>query len=79
MKKKDDSGKWEIQSPHKLFDYIREMYNIKSDSQLAHMLSSRTPLISRIRTGAMRMTPALMIAIHEQTKLPIEKIKEMSK
>ena len=66
-------------TPHKLFDYIREMYGIQSDVQLAHVLDSRTPVISRIRTRALRITPALIIAIHKQTKLPIEKIEEMAR
>ena len=79
MKSKDAKGQWTVQTPHKLFDYIREMYNLKTDAQLAHILNTRTPMISKIRNGVIRMTPALVIAVHEQTNIPVAKIKEMSK
>jgi hypothetical protein len=79
MKSKDAKGRWTVQTPHKLFDYIREMYSLKTDAQLAHILNTRTPMISKIRNGVIRMTPALVIAVHEQTNIPVSKIKEMSK
>lgn len=79
MKSKDTTGRWAIQKPHKLFDYIREMYGLKTDAQLAHILSARRPMISKIRNGLARLPPSLVIAIHEQTNIPVAKIKEMSK
>ncbi len=79
MKSKDTKGRWAVQTQYKLFDYIREMYNLKTDAELAHILSTRTPMISKIRNGVIRITPALIIAVHEQTNIPIAKIKEMSK
>ena len=79
MRSKDTTGRWTIQKPHKLFDYIREMYNLKTDAQLAHILSARRPMISKIRNGLVRLPPSLVIAIHEQTNIPVAKIKEMSK
>lgn len=79
MKLKDDKGQWEVNAPHKLFDYIREMYNLKTDAQLAHILNARRPMISKVRNRIVRITPALIIAVHEQTNIPIAKIKEMSK
>lgn len=79
MRKKGTDGRWTVETPHKLFDYIREMYSLKTDSQLAHILNTRTPMISKVRSGAIRITPALIIAVHEQTNIPIAKIKEMCK
>jgi hypothetical protein len=79
MRSKDTTGRWTIQKPHKLFDYIREMYGLKTDAQLAHILSARRPMISKIRNGLARLPPSLVIAIHEQTNIPVVKIKEMSK
>ena len=79
MKSKDAKGRWEVSNPHKLFDYIREMYNLKTDAQLAHILNARRPMISKIRNGLVRIPPSLVIAIHEQTNIPVAKIKEMSK
>ena len=79
MRSKDITGRWTIQKPHKLFDYIREMYGLKTDVQLAHILSARRPMISKIRNGLARLPPSLVIAIHEQTNIPVAKIKEMSK
>jgi hypothetical protein len=76
---KDDKGRWTVQKPHRLFDYIREMYNLKTDAELAHILSARTPIISRVRNGAVRMTPKLILEIHKQTKMPVEKIEEMAR
>ncbi len=78
MKSKNINGYWAVTTPYKLFDHIREAYNLKSDMQLAHMLSVRTPLISKIRNGIIRITPVVIIAIHEQTNMPIARIKEMS-
>ena len=79
MKAKDIKGKWTVRTPHKLFDHIRETYNLKTDAALAHVLGVRTPLISKIRNGVIRITPTVIIAVHEQTNIPIAKIKEMSK
>jgi antitoxin component HigA of HigAB toxin-antitoxin module len=76
---KDQNGKWMVQTPYKLFDYLREMYNLKTDAELAHILGARTPMISRVRNGAMRITPALILAIHEQTNIPVAKIRELAK
>lgn len=74
---KDRNGNWAVYTPHKLFDHLRDMYGLKTDAQLAQVLSTRPPLISRIRNGALRITPALIIEIHEQTNMPIARIKEM--
>jgi len=79
MRKKGTDGRWTVETPHKLFDYLREMYGIKSDSELARVLNSHSPLISRIRSGAVRITAKLVLEIHKQTKLPIEKIEEMAR
>jgi len=76
---KNKSGQWSVSTPYKLFDHIREMYNLKTDTQLAHILNVRTPLISKIRSGAIRIPPTVIIAIHEQTNIPIAKIKEMAR
>lgn len=75
---KNKSGQWSVSTPNKLFDHLREMYNLKTDAQLAYLLNTRAPVISRIRNGALRITPALIIEIHEQTNMPIARIKEMS-
>jgi plasmid maintenance system antidote protein VapI len=74
---KNNKGCWSTYKPNKLFDHLREMYGLKTDSQLAYLLSTRPPIISRIRNGALRITPALIIEIHEQTNMPIARIKEM--
>ena len=79
MRSKDASGRWAVQTPHKLFDYLREKYGIKTDAQLAHILNARTPMISKVRNGAIRITPKLILEIHKQTKLPVEKIEEMAR
>ena len=60
---KNNNGTWSTYKPHKLFDHLREMYGLKTDSQLAYLLSTRPPIISRIRNGVLRITPALIIGI----------------
>lgn len=77
--KKDDKGCWSTQKPHKLFDHIRETYSIKTDAQLAHVLGISTPILSRVRNRVMLITPKIILAIHKQTKMPIEKIEEMAR
>ena len=79
MKLKDEQGRWMVQKPHKLFDHIREAYSIKTDAELAHILGISTPLISRVRNRAMFITPKMILAVHKQTKMPIEKIEEMAR
>jgi hypothetical protein len=76
---KDAQGRWMVQKPHVLFDHIREMYNLKTDAQLAHVLGISTPILSRVRNRVMLITPKMILAVHKQTKMPVEKIEEMAR
>ena len=76
---KDEKGRWEISMPYPLFDHIRDMYGIKTDRHLAQILGISHPLLSRIRHRVIRITPIVILAVHEQTSIPVARIKELSK
>jgi antitoxin component HigA of HigAB toxin-antitoxin module len=55
------------------------MYNLKTDAQLAHVLGISTPILSRVRNRVMLITTKMILAVHKQTKMPVEKIEEMAR
>lgn len=62
----------------KLIDYLKEKYNLKSDSAVAEFLNTSPPEISRFRNGKKALTPRVILEVHEQTNLSIKEIREMS-
>ena len=62
---------------NKLFDYIKEQYRLKSDLALSEMLDTTPQVICRVRSGDMRLSAALVLAVYDATEMTIEEIREM--
>lgn len=63
--------------PHPVIDLAREKLEAKSDAVLARMLGKEPSLISRVRNRQRPMSADLILAIHESTEIPVQKIKAM--
>ena len=62
---------------HKLLDRVRQHLNLRSDRQLAQLLGTDAPIISRVRSGKRPCSDTLILAIHEATEIPIREIRAM--
>lgn len=60
---------------HKLFDYLLERYDFKTDFALAEWMGIEPPAISRIRHGTHRVGPTMILAIYDATDMTIEQIR----
>jgi hypothetical protein len=63
--------------PHKLLDHIKKEFKIKTDKDLAGFLETNSPVMSRFRNGYMRLTPDMLVAIHEATGWPLQDIRDL--
>ena len=61
---------------HKLFDFLKSEYEIKSDRQLGIALGLSAPVMSKIRSKTIVLSADVMILIHEKTGMSIADIKE---
>jgi plasmid maintenance system antidote protein VapI len=61
-----------------LIDYLRREYKIRTDAELAKMLGTKPPAISKLRHGVSALTPALILKIHEAFDMPIKEIKRIA-
>jgi plasmid maintenance system antidote protein VapI len=62
----------------KLIDYLKEKYNLKSDSAVAEFLSTSPPEISRFRNGKKALSPRIILEVHDKTNMSIKQIKELA-
>ena len=63
--------------PHKLLDRVRQELNVRSDRQLAKLLGTDAPIISRIRNRVRPCSDTIILAIHEATEIPVKEIRAM--
>ncbi len=63
---------------HELLDYIREKFKINSDKDLAIALNLKRSYISKVRNGTMKVTPTLILHVHDATDMPIRQIKQIA-
>lgn len=61
--------------PHALLDHVRDTLGLTTDAALADELDMGRPAISRIRHGTYSVTPALILAAHEQTGTPVAQLR----
>lgn len=64
--------------PHALLDTIKAEFGLDTDAALCRLLDMFQSPISRIRRGAIPVGDSVIIRIHEKTKMPIERIKELA-
>jgi len=62
--------------PHRLFDFLIEKFDIKSDYQLAQMLEVGQSAVSKFRSGR-PVTANLILKVHETFEVPIKDIKAL--
>jgi len=60
--------------PHVLFDFLKKESELKSDADLSRALKIAPPVISKIRSGKIRVGAEIIIRIHLQTEMPIKEI-----
>lgn len=61
-----------------LLDYLRSEYNLHSDAALAERLEVSPPVISKLRTGRINLSPSIILRIHDAFDIPIAKIKQLA-
>ena len=66
-------------TPHALFDFLKRESEIKSDSALARALKVKPPVISKMRTGRLKVGVELILRIHLQTDMPVRDILRLLK
>lgn len=60
-----------------LFNAMQSLCDIKNDAALAIALQVRSPVISKIRHGKLRVGPTMIIKAHKVTGWPIEAIESL--
>ena len=65
-------------TPHVLLDYLRRTYDLKNDSMLAKALDVMPPQISKIRNKKAKITPTMILAIHDALGMEIKEIKTLA-
>lgn len=69
----------EFKPQHKLIDACMKLAGVKTDKALADRLGSAGTVISRIRHRKLKVSPNLMLAIHEELGIPISEIRQLMK
>ena len=62
---------------HPVIDHLLKAYEIRTDAELAKRLGLKPSAISKIRSGTMSLTPAFILAAHENLGIRVSKIREL--
>ncbi len=63
--------------PHPLLDRMLEHFRLKNDAALARALDIAPPRISKIRRGHMRVSPDLLLRMHEAAQIPVAELRSL--
>ena len=63
----------------KLFRYLMDTYNLRTDDDLADFLCCSKTIISMTRCDHRGLSARLLLVIYDKTPLSIEEIREMAK
>lgn len=69
----------EFRPKHTLLDECMKIACVKTDKALADRLCSAGTVLSRIRHKKLKVSPNLILAIHEELGMPISLIRELLK
>lgn len=61
--------------PHVLLDYLIAKKWAENDKDIAKLLNTTPPVISRVRNGTRGVTARLVLSIYDKTELTIEQIR----
>ena len=70
----DDPRKFD---PNLVLDDLLYRFSLKNDAALSRMLHLRPPIISKLRHHRIRISPFILIRIHEVTQLTIREIRAL--
>lgn len=63
--------------PHPLLDEVKSQLGVRSDKKLSKALGIRPPQVSRMRSRHLQVGPAVILAVHEKTGMPVARIREL--
>jgi hypothetical protein len=63
--------------PNHLVDALRNHLGLENDAALARRLHVRPPTLSKVRNRRVAVSPALLIAMHEASGLPIHALRRL--
>ena len=63
--------------PNSMLDYVRNTVGSGTDKQLSIAIGIQAPLISKIRHRRTRVSPGVLLRIHEVTDIPIKKLRNL--
>jgi transcriptional regulator with XRE-family HTH domain len=64
--------------PFKLFDYLLDTYQLRTDRELARELGVQSGYISRVRHGHAEVTANFILAVHDAFGMEIREIKALA-
>lgn len=65
--------------PHALLDFLKRESELKNDAALSRALKVSPPVISKIRSGRLRLGAELILRIHLLTEMPVQDILDLLK
>lgn len=63
--------------PANLLDFLCESFEWKNDAALSRALQLQPSIISKIRNKQAEVTPAILVRMHDVTKLSINELREL--
>lgn len=66
-----------ILKPFPLFDAIKDEFDLKNDAALCREMKLAPPQISKVRSGALACSDAIILRVHETFGLPVVQIREL--
>jgi hypothetical protein len=64
--------------PDHMIDQVLDRLDLKNDAPLAQALDVEAPTVSKLRTKALPLGPAMLIYLHELTNLSTGQVREMA-
>ena len=64
-------------SPNSLLDHMQRVLKVPNDAGLCRIWDVKPPTISKIRQQRARISSALLIIMHETTKIPLRDLRFM--
>ncbi len=61
----------------KLIEALKVLFKLKNDAALANALNLAPPVLSKLRAGKLKITPVLLVKIHDTFNMPITQIRAL--
>lgn len=65
--------------PHTLLDFVKERLGLANDAALARRMNFQPAFISKVRNRLLPFSDELLLAVHEETDIPISTLKQYRK